>query len=92
MPRPRTTDQWSDVVVVEAEVRLSAPPGFHFCRVLSLHRPIVDLSVAEDRAGMAATADLTFPDWDTSERGPLEEFLSRSVEPTPREDVRRAGD
>lgn len=36
--------------------------------------------------------DLTFPDWDISERGPLEEFPSRSVQPTPLEDVRRADD
>ena len=55
-------------------------------------RAMVELSVAEDRVGMAATADLTFPDWDTSERGPLEEFRSRSVQSTPLEDVRRAGD
>ena len=41
---------------------------------------------------MAATVDQTFPDWDTSERGPLEEYPSRSVQPTPLEDVRRAGD
>ncbi len=67
-------------------------PYVRSCRVLSLHRPMVELSVAEDRVGMAATADLTFPDWDTSERGPLEEFPSRSVQPTPLEDVRRAGD
>ncbi|CAA9314157.1 MAG: Deblocking aminopeptidase @ Cyanophycinase 2 [uncultured Frankineae bacterium] len=36
--------------------------------------------------------DLTFPDWDTTERGPLEEFPSRSVQPTPLEDRRRATD
>ena len=36
--------------------------------------------------------DLTFPDWDTTERGPLEEFPSRSVQPTPLEDRRRADD
>jgi peptidase M42 family hydrolase len=36
--------------------------------------------------------DLTFPDWDVSERGPLEEFPSRSVQPTPLEDRRRADD
>ena len=36
--------------------------------------------------------DLTFPEWDISERGPLEEFPSRSVQPTPLEDVRRADD
>ena len=36
--------------------------------------------------------DLTFPDWDISERGPLEEFPSRSVQPTPLEDRRRADD
>ena len=62
------------------------------CRVLSLHRPMVELSVAEGRVGTAATAGLTFPDWDTTERGPLVEFPSRSVQPTPLEDVRRADD
>jgi peptidase M42 family hydrolase len=36
--------------------------------------------------------DLTFPDWDLSERGPLEEFPSRSVQPTPLEDRRRSDD
>ena len=36
--------------------------------------------------------DLTFPDWDATERGPLEEFPSRSVQPTPLLDRRRAGD
>jgi peptidase M42 family hydrolase len=36
--------------------------------------------------------DLTFPDWDTSERGPLGDFPSRSVQPTPLEDRRRATD
>jgi peptidase M42 family hydrolase len=36
--------------------------------------------------------DLTFPDWDLSERGPLEEFPSRSVQPAPLEDLRRADD
>ena len=36
--------------------------------------------------------DLTFPDWDTTERGPLVEFPSRSVQPTPLEDRRRATD
>jgi hypothetical protein len=53
---------------------------------------MVELSVAEDRVGTAATAVLTVPDWDNSERGPLGKFLSRSVQPTPLEDVRRAGD
>jgi peptidase M42 family hydrolase len=33
--------------------------------------------------------DLTFPEWDRDERGPLEDFPSRSVQPTPLEDVRR---
>jgi peptidase M42 family hydrolase len=33
--------------------------------------------------------DLTFPEWDISERGPLEEFPSRSVQPTPLEGRRR---
>jgi len=32
--------------------------------------------------------DLTFPEWDLDERGPLEGFPSRSVQPTPLEDVR----
>jgi len=36
--------------------------------------------------------DLTFPDWDTTERGPLGEFPSRSVQPTPLEDRRRVTD
>ncbi len=36
--------------------------------------------------------DLTFPDWDATERGPLVEFPSRSVQPTPLEDRRRSGD
>jgi peptidase M42 family hydrolase len=36
--------------------------------------------------------DLTFPHWDATERGPLEEFPSRSVQPTPLEDRRRAND
>lgn len=36
--------------------------------------------------------DLTFPEWDTSERGTLEDFPSRSVQPTPLEDRRRADD
>ena len=36
--------------------------------------------------------DLTFPDWDATERGPLVEFPSRSVQPTPLEDRRRATD
>ena len=47
---------------------------------------------ARHGAAGAQPADLTFPDWDTPERGPLEEFPSRSVQPTPLEDVRRAGD
>ena len=34
--------------------------------------------------------DLTFPEWDATERGPLQEFPSRSVQPTPLEDLRRA--
>jgi peptidase M42 family hydrolase len=33
--------------------------------------------------------DLTFPEWDRDERGPLEGFPSRSVQPTPLEDVKR---
>jgi peptidase M42 family hydrolase len=33
--------------------------------------------------------DLTFPEWDLDERGPLEGFPSRSVQPTPLEDVKR---
>ncbi|HWG93676.1 MAG TPA: osmoprotectant NAGGN system M42 family peptidase, partial [Mycobacteriales bacterium] len=33
--------------------------------------------------------DLTFPEWDLDERGPLEGFPSRSVQPAPLEDVRR---
>jgi peptidase M42 family hydrolase len=33
--------------------------------------------------------DLTFPEWDRDERGLLEDFPSRSVQPTPLEDVRR---
>jgi peptidase M42 family hydrolase len=32
--------------------------------------------------------DLTFPEWDLDERGPLEGFPSRSVQPTPLEDIR----
>jgi len=36
--------------------------------------------------------DLTFPEWDRDERGPLEGFPSRSVQPTPLEERRRAGD
>jgi peptidase M42 family hydrolase len=36
--------------------------------------------------------DLTFPEWDTTERGPLEDFPSRSVQPAPLEDRRRADD
>jgi peptidase M42 family hydrolase len=36
--------------------------------------------------------DLTFPEWDRDERGPLEGFPSRSVQPTPLEDVRRSDD
>jgi peptidase M42 family hydrolase len=36
--------------------------------------------------------DLTFPEWDTTERGPLEEFPSRSVQPAPLEHSRRADD
>lgn len=36
--------------------------------------------------------DLTFPEWDRDERGPLEGFPSRSVQPTPLEDRRRSGD
>jgi peptidase M42 family hydrolase len=36
--------------------------------------------------------DLTFPEWDTTERGPLEGFPSRSVQPTPLLDRRRAGE
>jgi peptidase M42 family hydrolase len=33
--------------------------------------------------------DLTFPEWDLDERGPLEGFPSRSVQPAPLEDVKR---
>lgn len=36
--------------------------------------------------------DLTFPEWDRDERGPLEGFPSRSVQPTPLEERRRADD
>ena len=63
------------------------------------HRRLVDLdplllttSTASSSHGAAGVlpADLTFPDWDTSERGPREAFSSRSVQPTPPEDVRRA--
>jgi peptidase M42 family hydrolase len=36
--------------------------------------------------------DLTFPEWDTTERGPLEGFPSRSVQPTPLLDRRRTGE
>ena len=36
--------------------------------------------------------DLTFPTWDRDERGPLESFPSRSVQPTPLEDWHRADD
>ena len=36
--------------------------------------------------------DLTFPEWDRDERGPLEGFPSRSVQPTPIEDRRRSDD
>jgi peptidase M42 family hydrolase len=34
--------------------------------------------------------DLTFPEWDVDERGALEGFPSRSVQPTPLEDIRRS--
>ncbi|MGI8535145.1 MAG: osmoprotectant NAGGN system M42 family peptidase [Mycobacteriales bacterium] len=34
-------------------------------------------------------SDLTFPEWDTSERGTLQDFPSHSVQPAPLEDVRR---
>lgn len=37
-------------------------------------------------------SDLTFPDWDVRERGNLEGFPSRSVQPAPLEDVRRGLD
>lgn len=37
-------------------------------------------------------SDLTFPEWDRDERGPLEGFPSRSVQPTPLEDVKRSDD
>jgi peptidase M42 family hydrolase len=33
--------------------------------------------------------DLTFPEWDRDERGPLEGFPSRSVQPAPLEEIRR---
>jgi hypothetical protein len=46
---------------------------------------------ARHGAAGAPPAELTFPDCDTSERGPLE-FPSRSVQPTPLKDVRRADD
>ena len=36
--------------------------------------------------------DLTFPEWDRDERGPLADFPSRSVQPAPLEDVKRADD
>jgi peptidase M42 family hydrolase len=36
--------------------------------------------------------DLTFPEWDLDERGALEGFPSRSVQPTPLEDIRRSGE
>ncbi len=36
--------------------------------------------------------DLTFPTWDRDERGPLASFPSRSVQPTPLEDVRLVRD
>lgn len=36
--------------------------------------------------------DLTFPEWDRDERGPLEGFPSRSVQPTPLEEVRPSVD
>ena len=48
-------------------------------------------SVAELLALYLQT-DLTFPDWDTTERGTLGDFPSRSVQPTPLEDRRRAGE
>jgi peptidase M42 family hydrolase len=34
-------------------------------------------------------SDLTFPEWDLDERGPLEGFPSRSVQPAPLEEIRR---
>lgn len=37
-------------------------------------------------------SDLTFPDWDTRERGILADFPSGSVQPAPLEDLRRPGD
>ena len=37
-------------------------------------------------------SDLTFPEWDTSERGTLEDFPSGSVQPAPLEDLRRPTD
>jgi peptidase M42 family hydrolase len=33
--------------------------------------------------------DLTFPEWDQDERGPLEGFPSRSVQPAPLEEIKR---
>jgi putative aminopeptidase FrvX len=42
--------------------------------------------------GLYLQTDLTFPEWDTTERGPLEGFPSRSVQPTPLLDRRRAGE
>ena len=36
--------------------------------------------------------DLTFPEWDRDERGPLEDFPSRSVQPAPLEEVRPSVD
>ncbi len=37
-------------------------------------------------------SDLTFPEWDTRERGTLEDFPSGSVQPAPLEDLRRPCD
>ncbi len=62
----------------------------------------VDSSHGHERThldGIRAVADLlavylqtelTFPDWDQDVRGPLEDFPSRSVQPAPQEDLRRA--
>jgi peptidase M42 family hydrolase len=43
-----------------------------------------------DLLSLYLQTDLTFPEWDRDERGTLEGFPSRSVQPTPLEDVKRA--
>ena len=97
MPLRRDTFRyyWSDAAsAVEADLEVRTAWWASARRLLARPRAhhLDGIGHVTELLALYLQTDLTFPDWDTFDRGPLEEFPSRSVQPTPLEDVRRADD